>query len=563
MQIKDSKILVLGGWGLVGAAICHKLMEHSPAQLIVSSLRKSEAEEAVDLLRKEYSHCDPNMFVPKWGNLFTRTEWKDTHFEQVMADENGRLGIINDIYSDLSDEILGKSFLYSLLQDTKPDLVFDCINTATGIAYQDIYSTSKVVRKELDQDSLSRSSVEKMLASDYIPQLIRHVQIVYRGLLDAKTTMYLKIGTSGTGGMGLNIPYTHSEERPSRVLLSKTAVAGAQTLLLFLMARTPNGPLVKEIKPTAAIAWKKIAYDKVYRKGKPIAMVDMSLDNAHVIGSKFRFIDENGVESKGEDFKSVFIDTGENGIFSKGEWQAISALGQMEIVTPEEIATYAIAEVMGGNSGHDVIHALDGSTLGPTYRGGILQHVALKKIEQLEKDTDTESIAFELLGPPRLSKLLYEANLIKKVVGSMKEALNVSPKFLSDKTFEIIANNVKLRSEMLSIGLAVLLPDGKRYLRGREVKIPVKTAYEEIDVTDSDFNQWCEHGWVDLREANFESWQKRIKTIMAQSEAIPADDTSSRYTYTRDYWNNFDAIDEGKIVGWVFEFEDKGWRFKR
>ncbi len=66
--------------------------------------------------------------------------------------------------------------------------------------------------------------------------------------------MYFKVGTSGTGGMGVNIPYTHSEERPSRVLLSKTAVAGAQTLLLFLLARTPGGPLVKEIKPTAAIA---------------------------------------------------------------------------------------------------------------------------------------------------------------------------------------------------------------------------------------------------------------------------------------------------------------------
>ena len=43
------------------------------------------------------------------------------------------------------------------------------------------------------------------------------------------------MGTTGTGGMGLNIPYTHSEERPSRVLLSKSAMAGAQSMLLFLM----------------------------------------------------------------------------------------------------------------------------------------------------------------------------------------------------------------------------------------------------------------------------------------------------------------------------------------
>jgi hypothetical protein len=42
-------------------------------------------------------------------------------------------------------------------------------------------------------------------------------------MVKAGTGAYVKIGTSGTGGMGLNIPYTHSEEKPSRVLLSKSA----------------------------------------------------------------------------------------------------------------------------------------------------------------------------------------------------------------------------------------------------------------------------------------------------------------------------------------------------
>jgi hypothetical protein len=50
---------------------------------------------------------------------------------------------------------------------------------------------------------------------------------------------------------------------------------------------------------------------------------------------------------------------------------------------------------------------------------------------------------------------------------------------------------------------------------------------------------------------------------MDQAYAIPADDTSSRYTYTLDYWDNFDSIDEGKLIGWIFEYEDHGWRFKR
>ena len=103
-----------------------------------------------------------------------------------------------------------------------------------------------------------------------------HIQILQKALLAANVKLYLKVGTAGTGGMGLNIPYTHSEERPSRVLLAKSAVAGAQSLLLFLMARTPDGPVIKEIKPTAAIAWKKIAYDtsKYVGARSKVLMVD-------------------------------------------------------------------------------------------------------------------------------------------------------------------------------------------------------------------------------------------------------------------------------------------------
>ena len=347
MQINGSRILVLGGWGLVGAAICHELMKHNPSKIFISSLNKHESEQAVEQFRNEYKDADPETFVPIWGNIFTRVEWKDTNWTDVLSEKTSREGVISDIYDELSDKILDNSTLYRFISESKPDLVIDCINTATAIAYQDIYGTVNATRRTLKSEQTDNSIIEKMMSSVYIPQLIRHVQIFYRGLLDNKVTMYVKIGTSGTGGMGLNIPYTHSEERPSRVLLAKSAVAGAQTLLLLLMARTPNGPLVKEIKPTAAIAWKKIGFGKIYRKGKPIPMFDMKVENAHESDSSFKFSNISGVESLNKEYESVFIDTGENGIFSRGEFTAISSLGQMEIVTPEEIAAYCVFEIRG------------------------------------------------------------------------------------------------------------------------------------------------------------------------------------------------------------------------
>ncbi len=447
--------------------------------------------------------------------------------------------------------------------ETKPDIVIDCINTATAIAYLDIYNTTLNALKKLEEDNLDNALVEQLIGSIYIPQLIRHIQILYRALLDSNTGMYFKIGTSGTGGMGFNIPYTHSEERPSRVLLSKNAVAGAQTLLLYLLARTPNGPIVKEIKPTAAIAWKKIAYGEVKKRGKAIKLVDMPIVNALDTQGDLVFDDKTGVIETGEVFKSVFIDTGENGIFSRGEFQAISSLGQMEIITPEEIAEYTVFEIMGGNTGKDVMQGLDAFTMGPTYRGGMLRNVAMTKLDELENEYNSNSVAFELLGPPRLSKLLYEAYLIGRVIGAMKNINNYTANELSNQIENIIKEDNKIRSQILSIGLAILMKDGNKFLRGTELKIPVRRANTKLEFTKENIEQWCYDGWIDLREQNFRIWIDRFNKIIDDANNLPDDDTSSRYTYTKFFWKNFDEVNEGKIVAWIFEKEDKGWRFKR
>ncbi|MBX3043437.1 MAG: short-chain dehydrogenase [Candidatus Kapabacteria bacterium] len=563
MEIKGSKILVLGGWGLVGSAICRKLMEHNPSQLIISSLKESEALDAVEQMKSEYPDANPEMFVPKWGNIFTRTDWKDLDFRDVLTTQDKRKIHIKDIFYELSDDVVKNSALYKLIVDTKPDLVIDCINTATAIAYLNIYSTVINAIKRIEDSNLDEALVEQIIASSYIPQLIRHIQLLYTGLQEAGTRMYFKIGTSGTGGMGFNIPYTHSEERPSRVLLSKNAVAGAQTLLLYILARTPGGPVVKEIKPTAAIAWKKIAYGDVKRRGQAIELVDMPFESAKPIDGYLHFDDKSGVSETGDTFKSVYIDTGENGIFSRGEFQAISSLGQMEIITPEEIADYLVFEVLGGNTGKDVIQGLDAFTMGPTYRGGMLRNVAMNKLDELEHEHGVNSVAFELLGPPRLSKLLYEAYLLKRICGAMNKVSDLSAEELSEKAEEILKSDNQLRQQILSIGIAVMMKDGKNYLRGKDIKIPVRRGDDKLEMTEENVNQWCYDGWIDLRKQNFVVWKKRIEDIMNHSNSLPNDDTSSRFTYTNDFWDKFENIDEGKVVSWIFEFEDKGWRFKR
>ena len=573
MDIKGKTVLVIGGWGLVGSAICRKFMEGSPRRMIVTSLRREEAQEAVTDLRREYPRAGRNFFVPWWGNIFAREALKDLSRQEILSSRENRSMVIEDMISELTEPLLQRSSLYRLMQKYRPDIVVDSVNTATAIAYQDLFQS---VREVIDGiDAVRRSTngasektqwlltaTEQLLCTLYIPQLIRHVQIMYRAMSDAGTSIYVKIGTSGTGGMGLNIPYTHSEERPSRVLLSKSSVAGAHTLLLFLMGRTPDAPITKEIKPAAAIAWKRITFGDICKQGKPVTLFDCPPARAVRLDGKFRFRQPGCARATGETLRSVFIDTGENGVFSRGEFEAISAPGQMEFVTPEEIAENAVFEIMAGNTGHDIINALDNATLAPTYRAGYMFNSALTLMEKLERAHNVSSVAFEILGPPRLSKLLYEAYLLHLCFRTMPDVLRAKPEAISRRLDSRIARDAGLRARIISIGIPILLPDGRSLLRADLVKIPPYRGQDELPADAVSIDRWGHDGWVDLRVKNMKLWQSRMRQIISMVKGLHEKETSSRTLDTEDYWNHFDEIDPGKLCGWIFTYEERGRRMK-
>src|SRR5688572_2044237 len=370
MEIKGRKVLLLGGSGLVGMAVARKLAAHQPASVVVTGLTQPEAQNAVADLEGEKIFDAGTQLTAEWGDIFLPLKLKDKTRREVLEDGSARGDVIDDLYGELNEDVVKRSALGSLLLRHKPDIVIDTVNTATAFAYQNIFDLATSVRAQAATGSVPGEDVERMLATLYFPQLIRHVQIALEGMRRVGTRFYIKIGTSGTGGMGLNIPFTHSDERPSRMLLAKSGVTGAHTLLPYLMARTPGAPAVKEIKPTAAISWKRITHGAIHRRGQQIKCVDateaVALDQAFVDGgAKY--------EETGKPLTGVFLDAGENGFFSLGEFEALTALGLMEYVTPEEIADDVIREISGHPSGHDVIAALDSTTMGPTYRAGVLR----------------------------------------------------------------------------------------------------------------------------------------------------------------------------------------------
>jgi len=539
--IKGQKVLVLGGYGLVGAAVCRQLLEHSPGEIVIHSLLQREAEETRDEIMAE---ADASVISVASGDILG-LDGEFSQLDQIAAQ-----------ISALDDDSLSSFRLYNLLVDNSPNIVIDCVNTATAIAYRNVYQASQRVLDDLLAGTVDAEHAAHLLESLYIPRLIRHMQILYRGMQVAGTKLYIKVGTSGTGGMGLNVPYTHSEEKPSRVLMSKSSVAGAHSLMLFLMARTPGAPITKEIKPAAAIAWKKIAHGPISRHREPIHLHETA---PRSIGATFSSIDTDAAQLTDDILTTVFIDTGENGIFSLEEFAMLTTSEQMEFVTPEEIARFLIFEIEGGNTGHDIINALDNAVLGPSYRAGMMRHWAMELMTELEKKGATRSVAFEMLGPPRNTKLLFEAHLLREAFGTMTAVRDSTPEEVTTRLDSLVRDNPRIASEVISVGIPILLDSGE-ILRGQRVIVPVEA--EDVEVTPERLESWVKSGWVDLRRGNCARWIERLHTIHNEILSKPASDTSSRYLRNHRFWAEDKGIQPGKIVGWILSAEEQGGRFK-
>lgn len=552
MDIQGRTVLLLGGSGLVGTAVARRVLAHGPRAVIISALRRDEAEGAVaDLLAGGVP--EGTDVTAEWGNIFLPEPLKERSREELLADPEARALLLDDLLGELTDEVVRRSTLGALLERHRPELVVDCINTATAFAYQNMFASSLALREAAHAGRVDAEAVERHLATQYLPQLIRHVQVALEAMRRAGTRLYIKVGTSGTGGMGLNIPFTHSEERPSRTLLAKAGVAGAHTLLLYLMARTPDGPAVKEVKPTAAISWKAIGYGEVRRGGRPIPRCDaaraLPLGDAfgEAAASAHRLLDGN--------LEGVYLDAGENGLFSLAEFETLTALGLMEYITPEEIADDVVREMLGFPTGRDVVAALDASTSGPTYRAGVLRQVAIERMEELERRHGAAAIAYEMLGPPRLSKLLFEAAILGRLFRDLAEAAALDPDRTAEAARALVEADDDLRVHALSVGIPVLLPDGERLLRGARVRVAPERGQSPTDPRLADA------GWVDLRPANWARWRTRCAAMLREIEQDAGPDRGS-HSDAGPVARRLE-LRPGRLAAWVFRTEDGGRRVRR
>lgn len=620
--MSDTTILLLGGAGLVGAQIARQIVrEILPQKIIIASLYQREVRETIAPLEKEFSNVEflgvwGDVFVradftsKKRAELLSSAPRRDDLYDDLFGnlDETYRRSrlvqlileqepdvIVDSIntataisYQDVySATVIAKQSLETLFSRIESlnaqvhELVMNeggvpkppsgvptrlpgghrdaGLNVEQAITHERTEPLTAELKKGVAELSHLRKNAQRafdaLVLAQSVPQLIRHVILILRAMEEVRTRLYIKIGTTGTGGMGLNIPYTHGEDKPSAKLMSKTAVAFAHTGLMFLMARTPGAPVVKEIKPAAMIGYAEISMRSIRERGEQVYLYK---NKNEPLGDSLMLRAETSEYEKLGNLEMVIVDTGENGEFTKGEFEAITALRQMEFITPEEIASKVVQEIKGANTGADVIAAIDGAVLDPSYRAGYLRRSALEEIDRLEQETGVPSIALGQLGPPELSKLLYEAYLLKARYRKLDIVLKQRPKKIADALYRYLVRHDELRNTIASVGLPILAPDASHILRGPFIRIPERADTNRVPLTLDDLDHYARKGWVDLRPENFVRWKDRIEKMRRAQKQLRG--RGSAAVTTESYLD--EDIHIGDVVAWVMNNEAGGYRIK-
>ncbi len=542
-MIKDSTILVIGS-GQIGRSSCLQILKRKPKTLILHTLTAEESEDSIKWLEKYNPNCSTEL-ISSSGDVLVAFPGKDE--DSVMAEINYRFGT-------LTTELYQSSQLWKLIDKHRPTMIVDGINTATVVGFgHDPYTSSRELHQVLKSNILPDSDqintlIKNNLLSEAIPQLTRFIQVLYMAMIEFNVKTYVKISTSGLGGMGFNLKYTHGDlDEPgcSPRLLGKVAATGIFNQLLWTLSHT-EGLDIKIVIPTTLVGWEGITTElstnwKKSATGIPMVDCEEPLD----LNDETIFNTHKPTEL-GENLSMVAVDSGENGYYAIGDMTTITTLGQMGCITKEEVAL-AVVESLEGSTRWDICTALDSASIGPSFNAAFERQTILDKMRKMEDKLKTRSVSIGNLGPA-VTKLLWELEILRSICPSLTNIANGSADQMAMDAENLILNlDADLRQKILSIKMPILL-DGNRILLGAGWHFPQDQQPQNIR---DNIEIWAREGWVDLRSQRMAHWQSEIRKVIDFVE----EGTKSPNVILQRNWQ-YISIDEefniGEVLGLLY-----------
>jgi hypothetical protein len=188
----------------------------------------------------------------------------------------------------------------------------------------------------------------------------------------------------------------------------------------------------------------------------------------------------------------------------------------------------------------------------------------MQDLKQAEAEAPIPSVALGRLGPPELSKLLFEAQLLKEVFGGLRNVVEDKhgKRRKADAVAKALADHLDgsaVRNVAPSIGIPIMLADGKTVLRGPRINVPELSGHKtSVEASPQLVDAWARKGWIDLRADNANVWLKRIDNMI--DARMELRDMGSAAATIHSYLPT--EFEIGEVVAWIFNNEMGGYRIK-
>ena len=533
--MKFDRILIIGS-GQIGRAILQRVYEFSPQFVHIHNLTEEENKKIE--LRTDLLYGTINYSFSS-GNIFMPYALKDLNNNDLMSKKKE---IIDYFYQELNENMLKRSTIYSLVEKFKPGLIIDAVNTATvlGKAYN-----PEEMHELYKQDT--KKCCENALVNDFTTKAINFVSGLKLAMETFKVQKYIKVSTTGLGGMGFNMPYTHGDNPTynlSNALMGKISASGVLHQLLWNLQHT------KGLDISVVIPGTFVGVDSAKKE---------DVDNDFGFVKKRFNIHPKSIEfgteliyndcEIGNTLQFKVVRAGENHVYSMPELATLTAPGQMEAITKEEVADAVIKDVLG-QTNSNIFEAMNKNMLKPTYLGRDM----IRKILSTSEPSADGGIATGNLGVTT-AKHLYELYLLKKVVTTLKHAISQDLDItnVTKMVNKALVQDQNLINEIISLGLAIITNNNLLYV-GDYTLVPGKT--EKKVLTEENVNKWAKIGWVDLREKNIREKITQLKNVWQKSQTFKS---FNNIAYLN---NNFSSLCDdyniGEILAIIYNIQNKG-----
>lgn len=487
---KESTVLILGA-GQVGTQVAIQCLEGGAERVVLHCLTADESDQAAETVRREIASANVKT---SFGNILLPLNLVN---QTAVTERQKEWRLLKHLFGELTPELISNSFLYQLVSQIRPTYIVDAVNIATAVGYRlDFF---EAVRNALSRKRPLTRNINAIALSSPVPPLVRLVQVLQAAMKEFNVVQYVKVSTTGLGGMGFNIQYTHGdlgEPGLSTKLLGKVSAAGILLQLLSTLRHTP-GFKVNVVVPAALIGWGEVAQRNIVSDCplvdcNPISVTGQSLTAPLGSLAQIRTFE-------GKTIPCVVVDSGENGAYALHDMAAITALGQMGCVTKEEVAQ-AVLSILEGDETCCVLAAMDQALMEDSGNGRTVRRQILDEMRQKITESGIPSPSVLRLGP-RIAKLLWELEVISRVCSSLRQAAELDSSNLSGLCQQFIGDSEIHRQMLLSLNIPIIT-DEFVYLSSAE------------SVTLADLYKRAGTQCVDLRQDNILSWQEAFRHIV-------------------------------------------------